>query len=118
MQDLDDAGRSQIGLGPAAIGALIGAKGFTPEDVKLLQEAHQRGIANGGWGRGQFAANEFSQYLAIWDNATTDIAPPTLVIARFAKTGTYALLVQGKIVASGATLDLILPALAAAALRE
>jgi hypothetical protein len=90
------------------------AAGFTSGDVKLLQEAHQRGVAQRGWGRAQFASNEFSHYLAIWDNAAADPASPTRVIVRFLKTGTYALLVRNKIVANGATLRAILPALAVA----
>ena len=40
--------------------------------------------------------------------------PPTLLIVRFDKTGTYALLVHGKIVANGNRLTAILPALAVA----
>jgi len=114
MRDLDDAGWSQVGLASAAAG-LLGAKGFSSEDVKLLQEAHKKGIANRGWGRAQFAANAFAHYLAIWDGATSDREPPTLSIVRFDKTGTYALLVHGKIVANGRTLGAILPALAVAA---
>ena len=110
MQDLSDAGWSQIELGSAAE-AFLNAKGFTAEDVKLLQDAHQRG----GWGRGQFASNDFSQYLAIWKNTAGEMDAPALVIVRFAKTGTYALLVQGKIVASAKTLGAILPALTIAA---
>ncbi len=114
MRNLSDVGWSRIGLGPAALGTLLDAKGFTSEDLKLLQEAHQRGIASRGWGRAQFAANAFSHYLAIWDNSTTDRGPPTLLIVRFDKTGTYALLVHGKIVANGNRLTAILPALAVA----
>ena len=114
MRDLDDAGWSRIGLTSAAVG-LLDAKGFSSEDMKLLQEAHQKGIATRGWGRAQFATNAFSHYLAIWDGATNDWEPPTLAIVRFDKTGTYALLVRGKIVANGRTLGAILPAMAVAA---
>jgi hypothetical protein len=115
MRDLDDASWSRIGLASAAVGTLLDAKGFSSEDVRLLQEAHQKGIATRGWGRAQFATNAFSHYLAIWAGATTDREPPTLSIVRFDKTGTYALLVHGKIVANGKTLGAILPALAVAA---
>ena len=92
---------------------LFDARGFTTADVKLLQEAHQRGVAHRGWGRAQFATNEFSHYLAIWDTAPAGEASPARVIVRFLKTGTYALLVRNKIAASGTTLRAVLPALAA-----
>src|SRR3977135_4401483 len=115
MRDLDDASWSRIGLASAAVGTLLDAKGFSSEDVRLLQEAHQKGIATRGWGRAQFATNAFSHYLAIWDGATNDWEPPTLAIVRFGKTGPSALLVRGKIVANGRTLGAILPAMAVAA---
>ena len=110
MRDLQTA----TGRRPAGAGLLYGAGGFTSGDVKLLQEAHQQGVAQRGWGRAQFASNEFSHYLAIWDNAAADPGLPPRVIVRFLKTGTYALLVRNKIVAIGATLRAILPALAVA----
>jgi len=101
---------------------LADTNGFTGRDLKLLQEALQRGTdergwANQGWHCGQIIANEFSQYLAMWDNASTGRGTPALVIVRFGKTGTYALLVNDRIVANGSALDDILPALAAAVLK-
>lgn len=89
----------------------LGMKGFTGDDVELLQEAHRSGAVHRDWGRAQFVANEFSQYLAIWDKASAERDPPTLSIIRFGKTGTYALLADDKIVASGDTLRAVLPAL-------
>ena len=108
MGDLQTA----AGRRPAGAELVFDTKGFTTGDVKLLQEAQQCGVAHRGWGRAQFASNEFSNYLAIWDNAAAYAASPTRVIVRFLKTGTYALLVRDKIVANGATLRAILPALA------
>ena len=90
------------------------AWGFTTSDVELLQEAHQKAVAVRGWGRAQFASNEFSHYLAIWESEAAVHGAPTHVIVRFWKTGTYALLVRGKIVATDTKLRAILPALAAA----
>lgn len=109
MRNLQDA----AGLRPAGGTVSFDAKGFTTGDVKLLQEAHQRGVAVRGWGRAQFASNEFSNYLAIWENGAADRTAPTHVIVRFWKTGTYALMVRGKIVATDTKLRTILPALAA-----
>jgi len=115
MRDLHGA----MGLRPAG-GAVsfdassLGVRGFTTGDVKLLQEAHQKGVAVRGWGRAQFASNEFSHYLAIWESEAAVHGAPTHVIVRFWKTGTYALMVRGKIVATDTKLRAILPALAAA----
>ena len=114
MRDLHGA----MGLRPAGDAVLFdassfGVRGFTTGDVKLLQEAHQKGVAVRGWGRAQFASNEFSHYLAIWENEAAVLGAPTHVIVRFWKTGTYALMVRGKIVATDTKLRAILPALAA-----
>jgi hypothetical protein len=108
-----------MGLMPAGgtvlldVGSFNG-RGFTTGDVRLLQEAHQKGFADRGWGRAQFASNDFSHYLAIWENETANHKAPTHVIVRFWETGTYALMVRGKIVATDTKLRAILPALAAA----
>ena len=113
MRNLSDGGL--VGLRPAGSGRTLDSEGFTSSDVKLLQDAHQRGVARQNWGRAEFAANDFSQYLAIWDESAAEHDPPARVIARFWKTGTYALIVQGRFVANGKTLRAILPALAAGA---
>lgn len=96
------------GGAPSAVAGLE-ASGFTSADLRLLHEAHQSGGA--GWRRGQFAGNEFSQYLAIWTEASVDHAQPSLTIIRFNETGAYALMVDGRIVANGKTLAEILPPL-------
>jgi hypothetical protein len=108
MRNLHDA-RALAGAGGA-----FNTRGFTTGDVRLLQEAHRKGVAVRGWGRAQFASNEFSHYLAIWENAADERAAPTHVIVRFWKTGTYALMVRGKIVATDTKLRAVLPVLAAA----
>ena len=113
MRDSNDVG-SSLGLESTAGDMPLDAKGFTPGDVKLLQEAHQQGVSERGWGRAQFAANAVSNYLAIWHNAAGEADLPALVIVRFWKTGTYALMVKSKFVATGRTLGAILPAVAAA----
>jgi hypothetical protein len=102
---------SEVGWDSGAPSATAGleASGFTSADLQLLREAHQSGVA--GWRRGQFASNEFSQYLAIWTDASVEYAQPSLTIIRFSETGAYALMVSGRIVANGKTLAEILPAL-------
>ena len=109
-----------MGLRPAGGGMVsfdassFNPRGFTTSDVKLLQEAHQKGVAVRRWGRAQFASNEFSHYLAIWESEAAVHGAPTHVIVRFWKTGTYALMVRGKIIATDTKLRAILPALAVA----
>ena|SRR5258706_10867406 len=114
VRNLNDAGCSPCGPTLAAAGALFDTKGFTGGDLRLLQEAHRSGVANRGWGRAQFATNEFSEYLAIWENGSDAHDLPSVVIARFLATGTYALLIRAKIVASGKSLQAIIPGLGAA----
>ena len=89
-------------------------KNFTSGDLALLENVYRNGLANRGWGPAQFAANDFSQYLAVWNKPPVDREPPMLAIIRFLKTGTYALLVQGAIVANGRSLETILPAVSIA----
>lgn len=115
MRDLHDAtGRRPAG-GPGSFDTgSFNVRGFTTGDMRLLQEAHRKGVADRGWGRAQFASNEFSHYLAIWESTAADHKAPTHVIVRFWKTGTYALMVRGKIVAADTKLRALLPALAAA----
>ncbi len=112
MYDLNVAWGAGGAATPAAAQSRA-ARGFTGADMGALQETHRRGVADRGWGRAQFVVNEFSQYLAIWD-AAAEGAAPCLSIIRFAKTGTYALLIDGQFVANGETLAAVLPALAVA----
>ena len=88
-------------------------RGFTSSDVDLLRSAHRFGMADRGWGRAAFALNDFSQYLAIWERDAATDAEPAVQIVRFAKTGTYALLKRGRILANDKRLGAILPVLAA-----
>src|SRR5260370_4139234 len=82
------------GDAPSAAAGLE-ASGFTSADLQLLCEAHQSGVA--GWRRGQFASNEFSQYLAIWTDGSSEHAQPSLTIIRFNETVAYALIVRGRL---------------------
>ena len=105
---------SEVGWDGGAPSAKAGldASGFTSADLQLLDEARRSGGA--GWGRAQFATNEFSQYLAVWRVGRGEHAQPSLTIIRFNETGAYALMVNGRIVANGKTLAEILPALSLA----
>jgi len=111
MQGLHDAvyGRDRIATQRRSEGI-----GFSCRDVTLLCNACREGIADRGWGRAQLTANTFAHYLAVWDKTAVGNEPPILAIIRFDRTGTYALLSNGKFVANGNTLEAILPALAVA----
>jgi len=102
---------SEVGWegGAASAAAGLNASGFTSADLRLLDEAHRSGA---GWVRGQFASNDFSQYLAVWRHGSGEHAQPSLTIIRFNETGAYALMVSGRIIANGKTLAEILPAVA------
>ena len=106
------------GNSDAARAQTLDRRGFTSADLKLLQQTHQSGVASRGWGRAQFVANEFSQYLAIWDKASAERDRPILSIIRFGKTGTYALLADDKFIVTGDTLRAVLPTLTAEALSS
>jgi hypothetical protein len=100
--------------GPAAGGPPAWGRGFTDADVQLLQEAHRCGMADRGWGRARFVLYPFAQYFAIWSADLAEQTPPVVSVVRFDRTGTYALLLNNRVVASGKSLNEILPTLAAA----
>lgn len=112
MSDLNEVGWNRNEF--EAVESLLATKGFTSRDMRLLQEAQKSRVNGRGWGRSQFFTTDFSQYLAIWDSESTDQTSPSLSIVRFDKTGTYALLMAGQFIATGKTLDVILPTLAVA----
>ena len=103
---------SNVGWGSGAPAPEVVARGFTSADLLLLHEAHRS--AGLRWGRSQFAANAFSQFLALWTHGADPYAPPSLTVIRFSETGAYALMVGGRIVANGRDLAEILPAVALA----
>ena len=95
-----------------ASGVLFNKFGFTSDDRSVLKQAHLSGVADRGWGQAEFAANDFSHYIAIWQGPASSERPPAIQVIRFAKTGTYALMVRGRVIASDKRLDKILPVLA------
>ena len=97
-----------------AVGARPVARGFTAQDWTHLQDAYRSGAACRRWGHAEAARNDFSQYLAIWYEPPAAREPPDLAVVRFDATGTYALLAGEAFVATGASLQDIMPALSAA----
>ena len=103
MRDLDWAFDGRTGL-----------RGFTAQDWTQLQHAYRSAAERGRWQHAEVATNDFSQCLALWFDPPAGREPPNLAVVRFDQTGTYALLSGEAFVATGASLDEILPALAAA----
>jgi hypothetical protein len=92
-------------------GTVKASGGFTAADLIALGEVHATAMARQLWSRGEFVSNEFAHYLAVWGPQTTAADPPALALARFKKTGTYALTIGTTVVASGKSLNELLPAL-------
>jgi hypothetical protein len=96
---------------PAAGSRSSGHAGFTAADLVVLDEIHATAVMRRWWRRGQLVENEFAHYLAVWGAETDAGDPPALALARFRKTGTYALTIGSTVVASGKSLSDVLPAL-------
>ena len=97
-----------------AVGDRAPVRGFTAQDWTQLEDAYRSGAGSRRWGHAEVATNDFSQYLALWYDAPAGREPPNLAVVRFDQTGTYALLSGEAFVATGASLEEILPALSAA----
>ena len=78
--------------------------GFTPSDLALLQRIQTQQARSGAWGRIQLVQEGPSDFLAVWEPDAEDSEPPTLVVARFKSTGTYAFTRGHYLVATGRTL--------------
>lgn len=89
--------------------------GFTSSDLTLLAELHSRQSRQGAWSRVQLVQEGPADYLAVWDGETDQPDPPTLAIARFKATGTYAVTRGDHIVSTGRTLREVVAAFGAAA---
>jgi hypothetical protein len=87
------------------------ASGFTEFDLATLNEFSAAQVAERRWGRAQVVQGPFADFLAAWDVDAANAELPRLTIARFKRTGTYALTVGALVVATASTLDRILPAL-------
>lgn len=83
--------------------------GFTPADLAILESICATAIAQKHWGRAQIVHDHFADYLAIWSAQVENTAPPSLAVARFKRTGTYALTSDSVVVATATSLDKILP---------
>jgi hypothetical protein len=89
------------------------ASGFTEFDLATLREFSAAQMAERRWSRAHVVHGPFADFLAAWTSEATNAELPHLTIARFKRTGTYALTIGALVVATAPTLDRILPALAA-----
>jgi hypothetical protein len=84
--------------------------GFTEFDLATLDEYRAIQVAKRHWGRTQLVRGPFADFLAAWPPEAANAEVPHLTIARFKRTGTYALTIGASVVATASTLDRILPA--------
>ena len=85
------------------------ASGFTEFDLATLNEFSAAQLAQRRWSRAHVVHGPFADFLAAWHVGAGTTETPHLTIARFKRTGTYALTVGALVVATSATLDRILP---------
>jgi hypothetical protein len=87
------------------------ASGFTPTDLAALNELSVAALGQQRWSRCQVVHEPFADYLAAWAMNAGHSEPPHLAIARFKRTGTYALTVGPLVVATAPSLSKILTAI-------
>jgi hypothetical protein len=84
--------------------------GFTEFDLATLNEFSAAQLAARRWSRAHVVHGPFADFLAAWPADAANVEQPYLTIARFKRTGTYALTMGALVVATAATLDGIMPA--------
>jgi hypothetical protein len=89
----------------------VSPSGFTEFDLATLNEFSAVQMAARRWGRTQLVHGPFADFLAAWTAEAANAELPHLTIARFKRTGTYALTMGAAVVATALTLDRILPVL-------
>ena len=99
--------------GPIATAPNTDTRGFTPNDLAALDRFRGAAIARAQWSRAEFVFDGFADYLAAWHAEAGDGEAPSLAIARFKRTGTYALTIGQAVVATAPRLDGVLAAVPA-----
>jgi hypothetical protein len=87
----------------------VEASGFTEFDLATLNQLSAEQMAQQRWRHVQIVHESFADYLAVWNAGGSRVESPHLTIARFRRTGTYALSVNGVVVATASSLRKILP---------
>jgi hypothetical protein len=90
------------------------ASGFTEFDLATLNTFSAQQLAGRFWSRAHVVRGPDADFLAAWQASGTGAEQPHLTIARFRRTGTYALAVGTQVVATSSTLERILPAIGGA----
>src|SRR6266478_9566030 len=67
------------------------SSGFTATDLAALNDLGAAALGQRRWSRCQVVHEQFADYLAAWAIDAGRSDPPKLTIARFKRTGTYAL---------------------------
>jgi hypothetical protein len=84
--------------------------GFTNTDLDTLNGLRASALAGHQWGRAQIVQTPYADYMAAWGHNAGSEAPPSLTIARFKRTGTYALTIGETIIGTGPNLGNLIPA--------
>ena len=87
------------------------ASGFTPTDLAALNDLSAAALGQQRWSKCKVIHEPFADYLAAWAIDAGNSEPPNLAIARFKRTGTYALTIGTLVVATSPSLNKILPAI-------
>jgi hypothetical protein len=90
-------------------------RGFSPTDLNLLAELQNHHARQGSWVRAQLVQDGPADYLAVWESDSDEQDPPSLAIARFKRTGTYAVTRGEYLVTTGRTLRDVVAAFGSAA---
>jgi hypothetical protein len=85
------------------------AFGFTEFDLATLNTFSAAQLARRQWSRAHVVRGPFADFLTAWHADAAGTEQPHLTIARFKRTGTYALTVGTQVVATASTLERILP---------
>ena len=85
--------------------------GFTALDLATLNAFGAIQVAERRWSRAHVVQGAFADFLAVWTNEVANADLPHLTIARFKRTGTYALTIGSLVVATAPSLRKILPAI-------
>jgi len=85
------------------------AFGFTEFDLATLNTFSAEQLARQQWSRAHVVRGQFADFLTAWHADAAGAEQPHLIIARFKRTGTYALTVGTQVVATASTLERILP---------
>ncbi len=94
---------------PTATGTGATAPGFTEFDLATLGRLRTVQLAEKRWSRAHVVHGPYADFLAAWEAGAAGADLPHLTIARFKRTGTYALTVGAMVVATARTLDPVLP---------